>query len=1463
MADRQENRIEEVMFSFSYTQAQQASRCNDRLSQLMMPILVPEMESAFDQVSYPLFQLELEKLEIDLGRITEDEISEGLGMRIRHLLVGALSDELKLRVNNSTLSTQSNSLQPEDYALAALKSFFLKGYFPAWLEKDKDLYSLLEVLLSTTPKAVGMLAKEVSLKSEAARIRIAQLNTPFFDRIIGVMVPEEVDWLIGYRNSYIQVHQSESSLPGSSKSLEQALNLFILNFIVNESGTKFNRLSFSERALKAIAAHYAIDFRDFLKEIKKIVSNRSPKNQLDQDFKEAIIWVGEKNQVDEDAFHLTEIPGISQVAYWLNYTPQHPDLLHWIEDREGTGSLFQQLAVQYPGFWNLLSGRGFENLVKVLGRADGVKWNSLLQDYLDWADMQKAVTGSLDRLGHTRQLFDIAWAEFSFRRTVLYDLEGWFSILVIHASGHQKQNHSWKESLVQLGLAHGISNVPVLLLRNDKHRRTEPVDLMTLPAEGRKTSGEIVPDKYVEGQFSIAQEYKIHELALREYLRSGTLGKSFRELNRNDLVGLVSAMMKLNNPLLIHCIKEVEESADIPAKRRLWALFKKSERKVLLGFMENHGGEQTQGLLRFQKILEQTIAGNSQVKSRLDQLIWISFVKETAGSGKSKASAYLAETLERMSAMVSILSQIPDLSVSDRRRITVSEKSLHILKSFLLLSPNDPMAKSSVMDLFGYLVSSAHRFPDYRYPALAKKDYKKLVLAKLTGARTNRPHSWMVQDFKGFHLSGPVRKLLLDHQLYLTKTRQEAILLIKKDLKRLVRSVLSGSVGPLFNHRDKQEAIRRVYAFTVSNKEQALPVFKQYRSQLVFLLFHFKETLKINEWERFENYISVHFYQELSHFKKLHFSMTQMEWPSLLQPTDISLVQNMSSRLGVDDMLRLMPSSNLASGIIERLGGKSIWTPEFLKELKFLLSLPDAVFHHRSLIYRWKRMVSLSVMKVSTGINKETETKFWNTFLGNLKQGFSSYDLRMLDWNYLLYSDELQKAGRSRLIRFLKQHTSAGLSGSTKSASQAHAASALIFLKDEGFLPWWAPVKTKMGLLSAFIHQSEVSGQVDANPMVWMFSGENTDQLITGLKQDELRRLYRLLTTSSHSNYFDSFLHLLDQRIQDYKEGPQNVKKKELLSVAQNGMVDLKNKPITEISLLIRKHIDSCNEEGLVQEWFYYDPRLQKQLIEFMKWSPWMYFGNLNPGMWKRLLISFGVDFYIKKGNGFSRMFLKQFLSFLNKIQSTVNWKRVFHLLLKNKGFTKAIGEANQQVISNIYPVAQKVFSDEPNLGDHVRLSNAGLVLCWPFLSVLFSRLAISENNKIPEISQSRAVYLLQYLVYGHYDFPEYELVLNKILVGMKIGQHLEKVELSPEEKEMAESLLAGMKSNWDKMKNASIEAIRETFLQREGSLEIESERFVLRVPKTGVDVLLESIPWNIAVVRLPWMEKSLDVKWR
>lgn len=167
--------------------------------------------------------------------------------------------------------------------------------------------------------------------------------------------------------------------------------------------------------------------------------------------------------------------------------------------------------------------------------------------------------------------------------------------------------------------------------------------------------------------------------------------------------------------------------------------------------------------------------------------------------------------------------------------------------------------------------------------------------------------------------------------------------------------------------------------------------------------------------------------------------------------------------------------------------------------------------------------------------------------------------------------------------------------------------------------------------------------------------------------------------------------------------------------------------------------------------------------------------------------------------------------------------------------------------------------------GTEVKIHNAGLVLVWPFLTRFFEHLSLLENGKfLDEESRNRGVYLLQNLAYNRTNYPEYELVLNKLLVGMPVYEHLSPfINLSEEEKELTRSLMNGVISNWDKMKNSSIEGLQETFIQREGVLRFKKENTTLIINKKGVDVLLDTIPWNISLIRLPWMEKPIHVEWR
>jgi hypothetical protein len=168
---------------------------------------------------------------------------------------------------------------------------------------------------------------------------------------------------------------------------------------------------------------------------------------------------------------------------------------------------------------------------------------------------------------------------------------------------------------------------------------------------------------------------------------------------------------------------------------------------------------------------------------------------------------------------------------------------------------------------------------------------------------------------------------------------------------------------------------------------------------------------------------------------------------------------------------------------------------------------------------------------------------------------------------------------------------------------------------------------------------------------------------------------------------------------------------------------------------------------------------------------------------------------------------------------------------------------------------------------DPIYINNAGLVLTGPFLPHLFQTLNMfspDDGTRWRDAATvSRAVHLLQYLVDGRTDTPEPLLVLNKILCGVPVATPIEKaIELTDWERQTCERLLKAMIANWKIIEHTSIAGLRETFLQREGRLEHTADDWKLKVQRKTVDVLVDQIPWSIAIVYHRWMPQPLYVNW-
>lgn len=165
---------------------------------------------------------------------------------------------------------------------------------------------------------------------------------------------------------------------------------------------------------------------------------------------------------------------------------------------------------------------------------------------------------------------------------------------------------------------------------------------------------------------------------------------------------------------------------------------------------------------------------------------------------------------------------------------------------------------------------------------------------------------------------------------------------------------------------------------------------------------------------------------------------------------------------------------------------------------------------------------------------------------------------------------------------------------------------------------------------------------------------------------------------------------------------------------------------------------------------------------------------------------------------------------------------------------------------------------------DTIYIQNAGLVLLHPFLTTYFNRTGLTKESKfIDEEAVFKAVHLSQFLVDGKENHPEQTLILNKILCGLPLEEPVPaEMVFTEQEKTVSMELLKVVLERWEKLKNTSIEGFRTSFLQREGALTNEEHTRKLRVAQRGYDVLLQTLPWGIGLIKTPWMDQFLNVEW-
>ncbi len=88
------------------------------------------------------------------------------------------------------------------------------------------------------------------------------------------------------------------------------------------------------------------------------------------------------------------------------------------------------------------------------------------------------------------------------------------------------------------------------------------------------------------------------------------------------------------------------------------------------------------------------------------------------------------------------------------------------------------------------------------------------------------------------------------------------------------------------------------------------------------------------------------------------------------------------------------------------------------------------------------------------------------------------------------------------------------------------------------------------------------------------------------------------------------------------------------------------------------------------------------------------------------------------------------------------------------------------------------------------------------------------------------------------------------------------KHQFSAAEKKAGEEMLDSFIEHWTILKNTSHRGLIKSFILRNGLIQKAENNFLVQVEKSSIDILLDSLPFGIRTIKMPWNEYIVYTEW-
>nr|WP_294860581.1 contractile injection system tape measure protein [uncultured Fluviicola sp.] len=207
------------------------------------------------------FEIEISKLDIDLGSIAEDNFETDFERLLEEKLEECLIKEILYPTKK-----EDKRLEESDYQFDALKQFLLHGTLNWNLAKRfKNITELFQLVLKNRAKELSSFLKSYGHFTSLQHRMIYQFEDPGLFHVVKLVAPGEFSFIQSYV-AFLRIKYAE--VPNSAIREEERRVVIwkvVYSYILNNQSSTFNTKLFVRETVGSLAAHINMSYGELLK----------------------------------------------------------------------------------------------------------------------------------------------------------------------------------------------------------------------------------------------------------------------------------------------------------------------------------------------------------------------------------------------------------------------------------------------------------------------------------------------------------------------------------------------------------------------------------------------------------------------------------------------------------------------------------------------------------------------------------------------------------------------------------------------------------------------------------------------------------------------------------------------------------------------------------------------------------------------------------------------------------------------------------------------------------------------------------------------------------------------------------------------------------------------------------------------------------------------------------------------